>query len=111
MLQIIRIIIHRSPNHYPPQIIIHRSSSFYFNQIVRLWNHLPVINLSLPPHVIKQKLTKHLWDHFTVNFNSDRSITYVHATDAQDNQSPPIFSLFNDTELQISNKYIVTLHS
>ena len=38
-------------------------------------------------------------------------ITYVHATDAEDNQSPPIFSLFNDTELQISNKYIVTLHS
>ena len=38
-------------------------------------------------------------------------ISYVHATDAQDNQSPLIFSLFNDTERQIRNKYIVTLHS
>ena len=38
-------------------------------------------------------------------------ICYVYATDAQDNESPPIFSLFNDTELQICNKYIVTLHS
>ena len=49
---------------------------FYFNRIVRLWNHLPVINLSLPPYVIKQKLTKHLWDHFTVNFNSDQSCSF-----------------------------------
>ena len=38
-------------------------------------------------------------------------ISYVHATYAQDNQSPPILSIFNDTELQISNKCIVTLHS
>ena len=34
-----------------------------------------------------------------------------HATDAQDNQSLPIFSpLITDTDLQTSNKYIVTLH-
>ena len=85
---------------------------FCFNRIVRLWYHLPVINLSLPPYVIKQKFTKHLWDHFTVNFNSDQSCSFnFHATDAQDNQSPPIFSLFSDTELQIRHKYIVTLHS
>ena len=98
-----------------PRTVCTAHHHFCFNRIVRLRNHLSVINLSLPPYVIKQKLTKHLWGHFTVNFNSDQScssfICYVHATDAQDNQSPPIFSLFNDTELQIRNKHIVTLHS
>jgi len=49
---------------------------FYFNRIVKLWNQLPVIDLSLPPYIIKQQLTKHLWDHFTVNFNSDQSCTF-----------------------------------
>ena len=48
---------------------------FYFNQIVRLWNQLPLIDLSLPPYIIKQQLTDHLWDHFTVNFNADQSCT------------------------------------
>ena len=49
---------------------------FYFNRIVRLWNHMPVIDISLPSHVIKQNLTKYLWNHFTANFNSDQSCTY-----------------------------------
>ena len=49
---------------------------FYFNRIVRLWNYLPVIDLSSPHYVIKQKLTKHLWDHFTVNFNSDQHCSF-----------------------------------
>jgi len=49
---------------------------FYFNRIVRLWNQLPVIDLSLSPHIIKQRLTKHLSNHFTVNFNSDQSCTF-----------------------------------
>ena len=59
-----------------PRTVSTTHHHFYFNQIIRLWNHLPVINLSLPPYVIKQKLTKHLWDHFTVNFNSDQSRSF-----------------------------------
>ena len=46
-----------------------------------------------------------------VNFDPNQSCSFVHATDAQDNQSLPIFSpLIIDTDLQTSsNKYIVTL--
>ena len=49
---------------------------FYFNRIVRLWNHMSVIDISLPSHVIIAKPHKILWNHFTTNFNSDDSCTY-----------------------------------
>ena len=92
----------RSGNHLT--LHHHRTVSathhFYFNQIVRLWYHLLVINVSTPSYVIKQK-PKHLWDHFTVNFNSVHFICYIHAIDAQDNHYPPIFSpSIIDTDLQ-----------
>ena len=41
--------------HHPRTVSV-THHHFYFNRIVRLWNHLPVINLSLPPYIIKQKL-------------------------------------------------------
>ena len=67
----------RSGNHLT--LHHHRTVSathhFYFNQIVRLWYHLLVINVSTPSYVIKQNL-KHLWDHFIVNFNSDQSCSF-----------------------------------
>ena len=59
-----------------PRTVSATHHHFYFNRIVRLWNHLPVINLSSPPYVIKQKLTKHLWDHFMVNFNPNQSCSF-----------------------------------
>ena len=37
-----------------PRTVSTTHHHFYFNQIVRLWNHLPVINLSLPPYVINK---------------------------------------------------------
>jgi len=54
----------------------HHHFEFYFNRIVRLWNHMPVIDILLSSHVIKRNLTKYLWNHFTTNFNSDHSCTY-----------------------------------
>ena len=38
---------------------------------------MPAINTSLPSQVIKQNITKYLWNYFTVNFNSDQSSTYT----------------------------------
>ena len=37
---------------------------FYFTRIVRLWNYLPVIDISLPPEIIKNQLVKYLWYNF-----------------------------------------------
>ena len=42
---------------------------FYFNRIVRLWNALPQINLSLPYINIKKFIYSYFWNHFTVHFN------------------------------------------
>ena len=55
-----------------------RSSStvqqhFYFNRIARLYNHLPVIDLSLSISTIKHHLTNYFWSHFINNFNSERA--------------------------------------
>ena len=44
---------------------------FYFTRIVRLWNYLPVIDISLPPEITKNQLVKYLWYNFSANFNSD----------------------------------------
>ena len=68
---------------------------FYFNQIVRLWNHMPVIDLSLPSHVIKRKLTKYLWNHFTLNFNSDQFCTYHYLCPCYRCSRQPISSNFS----------------
>ena len=61
---------------------------FYFNPIARLWNYLPAINLTLPAHIIRQKIKLHLWEQFNANssiqIRHGPSICCVHATDAQD---------------------------
>ena len=49
---------------------------YYFNRIVRLWNKLPPINLSLPYRNIKQLLISIFWEHFVTHFNQDHPCTY-----------------------------------
>ena len=49
---------------------------FYFNRIARLYNYLPVIDLSLSTNTIKYRLTNYLWSHFTNNFNPERACTF-----------------------------------
>jgi len=46
---------------------------FYFNRIARLWNYLPVINLTLPAHITKKKIKSYLWEHFTCHFHTDQT--------------------------------------
>ena len=48
----------------------------YFYRLPRLWNSLPVIDLSCSLAVIKHKLKAYFWDHFIVNFESNISCTY-----------------------------------
>ena len=49
---------------------------FYFNRIARLYNYLPVIDLSLSTNTIEYRLTNYLWSHFTNNFNPERACTF-----------------------------------
>ena len=44
---------------------------FFFNRIVRLWNHLPVIDISYLSQLISSSNNSFLWEHFTTFFNSD----------------------------------------
>ena len=55
------------------------SSSYhnsYFNRIIRLWNSMPVINLTLSLDIIKIQLTNYLWSKFNANFTPDCSCTF-----------------------------------
>ena len=48
----------------------------YFSRVVRLWNSLPPIDLSLSYSTIKYHLKKIFWSHFLSNFNSTNPCTY-----------------------------------
>ena len=42
---------------------------FYFVRICRLWNALPLIDVTLSIQTIKNKIKSHFWDHFTCFFD------------------------------------------
>jgi len=67
---------------------------FYFNQIVRIWNQLPVIDL-LSPYIIKQ-LTK-IYGITSQSISTQTNLvlftSYALVTDAQDYQFPLTFFL------------------
>ena len=64
------------------QKLIHRISSTklhfhsYFIRIVRLWNCLPYIDLSLPFPLIKRKLFTVFWDRFVANFDDQNPCSF-----------------------------------
>ena len=59
-----------------PKSSINRVHFFYFNRVVRLWNSLPVINLSLSTSTIKNMLKNFLWTHFINSFDSSSTCTW-----------------------------------
>ena len=48
----------------------------YFNRIIRLWNSMPIIDLTLSLSTIKILLTSYLWTNFSANFISDYTCTF-----------------------------------
>ena len=48
----------------------------YFNRIIRLWNSVPIIDLTLSLSTIKTLLTNYLWTNFSANFISDYTCTF-----------------------------------
>ena len=49
---------------------------FYFNRIVRLWNSLPYIDLSLTINTVKSNLHDFFWNNFVAHFDSDNTHTF-----------------------------------
>lgn len=49
---------------------------FYFNRIVRLWNSLPQLDLSLSVLSIKKKLHNYFWNHFLTFFNPTNTCSF-----------------------------------
>ena len=52
------------------------SANSYFCRLPRLWNALPIIDLTLSFSVIKHKLHCFLWNHFIENFDINNHCTY-----------------------------------
>jgi len=85
-----------------PRTVSATHHHFYFSQMVRLWNHLPLTTYIYHlAYVIKQKLTKHLWNHFTVHFNSHRPYHQCMFKTINHHQLSP--SLITDINLQTNN--------
>ena len=56
---------HKLSHHRAISSCHHKS---YFNRIIRLWNSMPVIDLSLSSNTIKTQLTNYMWSKFNDNF-------------------------------------------
>ena len=48
---------------------------FYFNRVVRIWNSLPIINLSLSS-TIKKLIKNFIWPHFLSTFNPHNTCSW-----------------------------------
>ena len=43
---------------------------FFFHRVVKLWNSIPLVDLSLSFETVKATLYNHFWSHFITNFDS-----------------------------------------
>ena len=71
----------RSSTHIKLKSLIPISSNthlnfLYFNRVVKLWNALPVIDITLSISAIKHKIKALLWLHFLEHFDSDIVCTW-----------------------------------
>ena len=49
---------------------------FYFNRVVKLWNCMPPIDLSMSYSKLKHTLKQIFWSHFITNFNPDNACSF-----------------------------------
>ena len=57
------------------KLIHHRSTNlathhFFINRVPRLWNVLPIIDMSLPTSTLISRLKTYFWQYFEKNFDS-----------------------------------------
>ena len=55
---------------YPKTARTYPIMNSYFYPLLRLWNSLPIIDLSQSLEIIKLQLKKFLWNHFLLNFDN-----------------------------------------
>ena len=87
--------------------------NFCFTRIVRLWNYLPAIGISLSIHLIKKQLLKFFWNKFNDVFNSDNLCTYHVLCPCYQCSSQPIITtkcIFGWSLVKISGIFNGTLH-
>ena len=53
-----------------------RDKYFYFNRLPRLWNSLPIIDLSQGTKSLKRKLKEYFWNHFLTSFDPENPCTF-----------------------------------
>ena len=58
-----------------PHSSINSIHFFYFNHVVRIWNSLPIINLSLSS-TIKKLIKTFLWQHFLSTFSHHNTCSW-----------------------------------
>ena len=67
---------------------------FYFNRLPRLWNSLPLIDISLFIPSIRAKLRDHFWNHFMAHFDSNSVCTYHYLCPCLNCVKLPVNTLF-----------------
>ena len=67
---------------------------FFFNRLPRLWNSLPLLDISLSIPAIRTKLREHFWNHFIVHFDSNNVCTYHYLCPCVNCTKLPVKSLF-----------------
>ena len=69
----------RSPGYKLRHMIASKNSvmNSYFYRIPRLWNSLPLIDLSQTLQTIKFKLKNYFWNHFVNNFDSNNLCSFI----------------------------------
>ena len=81
--------------HRRPVTNFHRH--FYFQRLVKLWNALPTIDLTLSTNNLRRKVKNFLWSVFVNKFNSDNACTFHFVCPCNNCSStprPPNFSTF-----------------
>ena len=67
---------------------------FFFNRLPRLWNSLPLLDISLSIPSIRTKLREHFWNHFIAHFDSNNVCTYHYLCPCVNCTKLPVKSLF-----------------
>ena len=81
--------------HRRPVTNFHRH--FYYQRLVKLWNALPTIDLTLSTNNLRRKVKNFLWSVFVNKFNSDNACTFHFVCPCNNCSStprPPNFSTF-----------------
>ena len=68
--------------------------NFFFNRLPRLWNSLPLLDISMSIPSIRAKLRDHFWNHFIAHFDSNNVCTYHYLCPCLTCAKLPVNTLF-----------------